>query len=226
MKSVSLYWLPEPWRLTASLSAGEFIIITHDDIFVTRFWLWNFRSPLEFMLKEKWRLSENKQNDSVSEWVCGYVCVCVCVSVLDHLPLVMGCQVKVITVVMFITQPASVLSRAATRIVRRHLTSWPRSKDVTDLFCPCCLSPLPADLSGARERTNVTRALPKIWRKDRSAGWLTHEKAKPDMVHYCQVKRTVSRYFARFYVYIGSHDINCRDLPLRSVIWDFSFVAD
>ena len=45
--------------------------------------IWNFHSPLEFVLKERWKLSSRLKvelrDDSVSESVC--VCVRVCVSV-------------------------------------------------------------------------------------------------------------------------------------------------
>jgi len=40
--------------------------------------------------------------------------VCVCVCVLDHLTTVMRCHVQMITAEMFITQPTTVLSCAAT----------------------------------------------------------------------------------------------------------------
>ena len=58
----------------------------------------------EFVLKERWVLSEKKQNNSVSE--CVDVCVSLSVSVLDHFRIrviVMRCHVQVINTDMFIT---------------------------------------------------------------------------------------------------------------------------
>ena len=49
--------------------------------------------------------------------VCVCVCVCarvMCICVLDHLTTVMRCHVQMITADVFITQPTTVLSCAAT----------------------------------------------------------------------------------------------------------------